>query len=183
MGGRVMFDDMQDTPNVLMAMFEFPNPQGSGDKKKILQFEVRHWDHNPEGLIDKVDKGPNQYMTSDANTVGNLFYGSQGYMSKTLDRWQVFNGPDRQPGDSGGGIGNHFQNFIDAIRAGDQKLAKADIEGGVHTCALIHFANISYRLGRSLVFDPVTMRFVGDDQANAMLTKSYRQPYAIPEPV
>ena len=154
MGGHVMFDDMQDTPNVLMAMFEFPNPDGLGDKKKILQFEIRHWDHNPEGAIAKVDNGTNQYMTSAANTVGNLFYGSQGYMAKTLDRWQVFNGPDRKPGDSGEGIGNHFQNFIDAIRAGDQKLAKADIEGGVHTCALIHFANISYRLGRSSELRP-----------------------------
>ena len=51
MGAQVMFEDMQNTPNVLMAMYEFPNPEGKGDKKKILQFEVRHWDHNPEGAI------------------------------------------------------------------------------------------------------------------------------------
>ena len=62
-------------------------------------------------------------------------------------------------------------------------LAKADIEGGVHTCALIHFANIAYRLGRSLNFDPKTMKFVGDEEANSMLTKTYRQPYAIPDKV
>ena len=25
-----MFDDMQNTPNMLMAQFEFPNPEGAG---------------------------------------------------------------------------------------------------------------------------------------------------------
>jgi hypothetical protein len=46
-GGRMMFNDDQQTPNVLMAMFEFPNEDGGGDKKKILQFEVRHWMSKP----------------------------------------------------------------------------------------------------------------------------------------
>ncbi len=45
-----MFDDDQQTPNDLMAVFEFPNPDGGGDKKKILQFEVRHWITNREGI-------------------------------------------------------------------------------------------------------------------------------------
>lgn len=34
-GGHMMFDDDQTTPNVLLAAFEFPNPAGGGDKKKI----------------------------------------------------------------------------------------------------------------------------------------------------
>jgi predicted dehydrogenase len=48
MGGHFLFDDDQQTPNALMAVFEFPNPSGGGDKKKILQFEVRHWITNGE---------------------------------------------------------------------------------------------------------------------------------------
>src|SRR5690606_23417451 len=47
-GGHVMFDDDQQTPNTMMALFEFANPAGGGDKKKILQFEVRHWMSYPE---------------------------------------------------------------------------------------------------------------------------------------
>jgi predicted dehydrogenase len=179
MGGQVMFDDMQNTPNLLMSMFEFPNPEGKGEKKKTLQFEVRHWDHNPEGVIAEVDEGGNTYMTSRANTVGNLFYGSKGYMAKQLNKWQVFSGPGRDPGPSGSGIGNHFRDFIDAIRAGDQALAKGDIREGFYSCALIHLGNISYRLGRSLDFDPVSMKFVNDPEADAMLTKEYRAPYTL----
>ena len=47
-GGHFMFDDDQQTPNALMAMFEFPNPKGAAEKKKILQFEVRGWITNAE---------------------------------------------------------------------------------------------------------------------------------------
>ena len=49
--------------------------------------------------------------------------------------------------------------------------------------SLIHLANISYRLGRSLDFDPMLKRFKNDDEANTMLTKKYRAPFVIPEMV
>ena len=182
-GAHVMFDDMQNTPNVLMAMYEFPNPEGAADKKKILQFEVRHWDHNPEGQINDHVEGENTYMTSSTNTVGNLFYGSKGYMAKNVNQWEVFNGSNREKVASGDGLGNHFQDFINAIRANDQRLAKGDIKEGFYTCALIHLANISYRLGRTLEFDPEQMQFVNDREADAMLTKKYREPFVVPEKV
>jgi predicted dehydrogenase len=179
-GAQVMFEDMQNTPNVMMALFEFPNPAGKGDKKKMLQFEVRHWDHNPEGAAAPAGDNAGGYMTSSTNTVGNLFYGSKGYMAKQVENWQVFNGTSRERGDSGEGLGNHFQDFVNAIQAGDQKLAKGDIREGFYSCALIHLANISYRLGRSLDFDPDTMKFINDAEADAMLTKEYRGPYQLP---
>ena len=69
-----------------------------------------------------------------------------------------------------GGLGNHYENYINAIRANDQSLAKAGIEEGFYSCALIHLGNIAYRLGRTLVFDPVTMRFKNDPEADALLT-------------
>jgi hypothetical protein len=42
------------------------------------------------------------------------------------------------------------------------------------SCVHCHLANIAYRLKRSLEFDPKTERFVGDEEANAMLTRNYR---------
>jgi hypothetical protein len=42
-----------------------------------------------------------------------------------------------------------------------------------------HLAGISARLGRSLKWDAVTEQIVGDDQANAMLARPYRQGYEI----
>jgi hypothetical protein len=44
-------------------------------------------------------------------------------------------------------------------------------------------ANISYRLGRSLVFDGKNEKFVADSPANQMLTRNYRKPYFVPDRV
>lgn len=182
-GGHFMFDDDQETPNTQMTVFEFPNSSGEGDKKKILQFEVRHWITNREGIKSDHLKEENAYMVSAENTVGNLFYGSEGFMSKSVNHWEVYKGRDRIPGDKGAGLGDHYRNFINAIIAHDQKVAKADIREGFYSCALIHLGNIAYRLGRSLDFDPDNMKFVNDPEADAMLTREYREPFVVPDRV
>jgi len=183
-GGHFMFDDDQNTPNTLMALYEFPNKEGGDDKKKILQFEVRHWICNNEGDLspgfNEVDE-QGGYMRSNVNVIGNLFYGSEGYMRKTVNEWQTFLGKNREPGDRGEGLGNHYQNYLDAIRAGDPELLTSPVEEGFYSCALIHLANISYRLGRTINFDPETQQILGDDEAAAMMTREYRAPYIVPE--
>ncbi len=182
-GGHFIFDDDQQTPNDLITVYEFPNPEGTGDKKKILQFEVRHWITNRELAGKNVVEANNTYMTSSDNEIGNLFFGTKGFMSKTVNDWQVFEGKERTAGASGGGLGNHYQDFINAIRANDQALAKGDIEEGFYSCALIHLGNISYRLGRTLEFDPETMQFKNDTEANLMLKREYRAPFIVPDNV
>src|SRR5690606_19935993 len=98
MGGHFMFEDDQQTPNDLITVFEFPNPMGGGDKKKILQFEVRHWITNREGVSGENPSRDNTYMVSSDNTVGNLFFGSKGFMTKNVNEWQSFLGKEREPG-------------------------------------------------------------------------------------
>ena len=182
MGGHFMFDDDQQTPNDIMTIFEFPDENGGGDKKKILQFEVRHWITNREAIKSETP-GADSYKMSSDNTVGNLFYGSKGFMSKNVNEWETFMGKERTPGEKGSGLGNHYEDFIKAIRANDRKLAKGDIREAFYSCALVHLGNISYRLGRSLAFDPVTMKCINDAEANAMLTKEYRHPFVVPDKV
>jgi predicted dehydrogenase len=185
MGGHFMFDDDQNTPNMLMAMFEFANDKGGDDKKKILQFETRHWISNREDTMWMSGKADERtgYMISASNTVGNLFYGSKGYMAKSVSNWQTYMGQDRQPGETGSGEGNHYHDYIDAIREGDPAEFNKSIEEGFYSCALVHLGNISYRLGRSLDFDPVKQRFVNDDEANGMLGREYRKPFVVPDEV
>ncbi len=182
-GGHFMFDDDQQTPNDLVAVFEFLNPAGGGDKKKILQFEVRHWITNREGVISENPTTDNSYMISSDNTVGNLFYGSKGFMTKNVNEWQAFYGKERTPGEKGSGLGDHYADFINAIRANDQKLAQGDIREGFYSCAVMHLGNISYRLGRTLEFDPEKMEFINDPEANALLTRQYRKPFVVPDKV
>ena len=49
---------------------------------------------------------------------------------------------------------NHYQNFVDAIRANDPKILACDVLEGHYSSTLPHLANISYRVGRGLRFDP-----------------------------
>jgi len=179
-GGHFLFDDDQETPNTLTATWEF-DETSRGGTKKMMQFEVRHWITDRGGLDVPAGQEDHAYMTSSANTIGNLYYGSKGYVVKNVERWQAFMGQEKEPGENGSGQGNHFQNFVDAIRAGDKGLVTSTAEDGFHSCALIHLANISYRLGRTINFDPVTQKVVGDDEAQRMLTKDYRAPYMLPE--
>jgi hypothetical protein len=59
----------------------------------------------------------------------------------------------------------------------------ADIATGATVAALAHIANISYRLRRKLNFDPDTMQFPGDADANKMLTRAYPAQYVVPAKV
>jgi len=102
---------------------------------------------------------------------------------KDVSSWQAFMGKERTAGASGKGEGNHYQNFIDAIRADDPSLLTAPVEEGFYSCALIHLANISYRLGRTLNIDTKTLSVINDDEAGRMLSKEYRKPYELPAKV
>jgi hypothetical protein len=46
--------------------------------------------------------------------------------------------------------------------------------------ALPHLANISYRVGRALAFDPKNETIVGDKEASALLTRPYRKGFELP---
>jgi hypothetical protein len=57
---------------------------------------------------------------------------------------------------------------------------KAPIEEGHKSCVLIHLANASYRLGRTINFDPATQKVKGDAEAQKLLDGSYRKGFEVP---
>jgi hypothetical protein len=179
MGGHFMFDDDQETPNTQVTTFEF----NEGGKKRLLVFEVRHWISNHEAGIGE-SRGEGR---SDPNTIGNVFYGSKGYLAVNRG-YSTWLGKEQAPGPSntgrgGGGEGSHFANFVGAIRSRKQSDLAADIEEGATSCVLVHLANISYRLGRTISFDADNMSCPGDSEANRMFTRNYRKPFVVPEKV
>jgi hypothetical protein len=76
-----------------------------------------------------------------------------------------------------------MENFLKAMKSRNYMDLNADIAEGVASTVLVHIANISYRLGRRLKFDAGSQRFIGDDEANAMIRPAYREPYVIPDHV
>jgi predicted dehydrogenase len=162
MGGKFLFDDDKETPEVQTSVYLYP------DQKKMIQFEVRHWHTNLE----------------DGAGVGNIFYGRDGYMViKGYDTFATYLGQKREKGPARTAGGDHYANWIKAIRSRKTTDQNGPVETAHLSSALAHLGNISYRLGRQIEFDPVKERIVGDKEADAMLTRRYRKPYVVPEKV
>jgi predicted dehydrogenase len=173
-GGHFMFDDDQETPNTLIANFEF----NEGGRKKLLVFEVRHWMSNHEAAIGE------RPGRKDPNTIGNIYYGSKGYMAVDgYTSYRTFLGKEQEPGPARMEGGSNWANFIKAVRSRKQSDLNADIEEGHISCILVHLANISYRLGRAIEFDGATETIKGDSEASKMLRREYRKPFVVPERV
>ncbi len=186
-GGHFMFDDDQQTPNTLNCAFEFDLP---GGKRKMIEFEVRHWITNHEADVgeDGLVVGLKRFL-GPRNTIGNIFYGSKGYLAtgdEDASSYKTWLGRDQKPGPHAHAAGDHFANFIDCVRSRKKDDLNAPIEEGHISCALVHLANASYRLGRALRFDPQTEQVIGDDEATNLLRdgdRGYRTPFVVPEEV
>jgi predicted dehydrogenase len=183
-GGHFMFDDDQTTPNTMIASYEFDK----AGKKVIMVTEVRHWITNGEaGISEASETRPVTGDTSvrrGGNTIGNIFYGSKGYAAiEGYTKYATFMGKNQEPGPARTAGGNNWQNFIDVVKSRKKEDLNAPIEEGHYSCALMHLANISYRLGRSLNFDPKTEMIIGDKEASALMRRQYRAPFVVPEKV
>jgi predicted dehydrogenase len=180
-GGHFMFDDDQETPNTLNCAFEF-NENG---KRQMMEFEVRHWMTNGEASVRERGN----------NAIGNLFYGSKGYLAvdsyssyKTWLGARVENARggstwEEKPGPEAKAGGDHYLNFIEAVRSRKREGLNAEIEEGAISTTLVHLANISYRVGRTLHFDAASYSVKGDPEAQKLFTREYRKPYVVPEKV
>ena len=208
MGGHFMFDDDQETPNTLAATFIFEAP---GGKRKMMELEVRHWITNHEaeigtgaygaggvpaaGLTAPPEKKSTEKKTATAqaplgprdaktNTVGNIFYGSKGYLAiDGYDAYKTWITDEVKPGPSGKGAGDHYANFIDCVRSRRAQDIHSPIEEAHMSTTLVHLANASYRLGRTLKFDATQEQVIADEDANRLLRGAYRPPYVVPEQI
>jgi predicted dehydrogenase len=171
-GGKYIYEDDQETPNTLTATFDY------GDVE--LVFEVR-------GLLTLSD---GHIAPRGASFIGNTFFGSDGVMEIDGVSARIYAGEKHEltaevkPAEKGEeDTVLHMRNFLDAVKTRKAADLRCDIEEGHRSAALAHLANISYRTGRKLSFDPVREKFNGDAEANTLLSRKYRPPYVIPEKV
>ena len=157
-GSKCYFDDDQQFPDTQTVAFEYP-ASGESRRPRQLIFEMRIWSpYQPEGEEN-----------------GNIFYGTEGWM--LLCKKGVVKLYDRQgkprpvEGELPKGPG-HQEDFVTAVR--DGRAPAAEIGIGFRSAALCHLGNIATRVGRTLHFDPVAERVVGDDEANRLLGRTYR---------
>ncbi|MHC4431956.1 MAG: Gfo/Idh/MocA family protein [Planctomycetota bacterium] len=72
---------------------------------------------------------------------------------------------------------DHKRNFLDCIRSGRDPITPVEV--GHRSASVCHLANIAMRLGRKLCWNPEDERFVGDEQANRLLSKPLRAPWHV----
>jgi predicted dehydrogenase len=72
----------------------------------------------------------------------------------------------------------HLQNFFDCMRS--RQMPNAHVEAGHRASTVCHLINICRELGRKLKWDPKGEAFVGDGEANAMVSRPRREGYALP---
>ncbi|MBK9168182.1 MAG: Gfo/Idh/MocA family oxidoreductase [Bryobacterales bacterium] len=166
-GGKFVWDDDQETPNTQQAVYQYGDAQ--------LVFDVRNLPTQNEGAISRRGE----------SFVGNIFYGAGGFMELDNSSARIYRGDrlDREIPSTDKGHDDTIRltkNFIEAVRTRDHRGLICDIEEGHRSAALSHLANISYRTGRKLKFDPVAERFPDDREANLLLTREYRSPYIVP---
>ncbi len=209
--GHPPFTDQAQTPNCQLTIMDFGGP--------LLVFEVI-------GLVGRVGADGKKYP----NNVGNEFYLEAGaikggkFYPKGSDKAEDLVDVDVKMGPGG----EHFENFIAAVRSRKVEDLNADIAEGYLSSACCQLGNISYRLGQQvsgstkpdvlgkheeiaqswdkvletvkgaigldvskgtyqlgpmLTFNPQRERFVKNKEANALLTRPYRQPFVVPQEV
>ncbi len=167
LGGKYFFDDDQQFPDTQYAVFEYPQEGQPVGRKKQLIFEQRIWSpYTQEGYEN-----------------GAAFYGTEGMLILGHTRgWRLYGPRNKLIAERTGSadLPAHHQNFLDCVR-GTQSQLNADIVAGTLSATLVHLANISARVGRTLRFNPATEQIENDEQANALVSRTYREHWGTPK--
>jgi hypothetical protein len=127
LGGRFVFNDACDVPNAQVIYYDFATAP--------VLYEV----HNLTKAKDSKEM-PN-YRGESVGVIVECEGGSVSlYKGIAWDK----DGKEVQRFTGGG---DHFVNFITAVRQGDPKVLNADVAEGHASTAVCHAGNISYRLG------------------------------------
>ncbi len=171
---------------------------GIGDDVKPVEVRTTWADVPVDGLVDDAlawqtevvyDNGVQMSYSSEGHPHpdGIRFVGTEGWIQVTGGGVlsAAVGANDYSPLQSVIGPGEvhlyaspeHHRNFLDCIRTRQPAAASAQI--GHHATTTCNLAEISARLGRRLKWDATTERFVEDDEANRMLGRALRSPWAI----
>jgi len=135
-GGRLGYEDAGETANTQVVVHDY------GDKS--LVFEVRGLPTQPFRLKgmqdDKLDNA----------SVGVIFTGTSGYLVMASYEAGAAFDKDGKMLETFKGGGDHFANFVAAVRSRKHTDLNADILEGHYSSALCHLGNISYRLGKQV---------------------------------
>jgi len=180
-GGRYSTQGSAETPDTQMAVFKFP--------QMLMTYEQTL--HTPYML-----RSDNELRNSDIfphwpqNATRIELYGERGMMcvGRMGGGWQVYVRPkSRKPVVKDQMYGRypdppHKENFVQSVKS--RMRPNADVEEGHRSMLLVHYANISYRLGaRKLRIEAKNEHILDDPEAMGLFKRAYRAPWVIGEDV
>jgi predicted dehydrogenase len=162
-GGIYWLDDAKEVPDGELVTFDYGN--------MLLNFELHSFatDYTlPRDPKSTARLGTNFYTG---------YYGTEATVIVTNEFWEV-HWKDGRVERTNQGAMPHEANFLECVKS--RKKPNADIEIGRLSTSLCHLANVAFKLGNEVHFDPATEKFAEAD-ANKLLTKEYRAPYGLPK--
>jgi predicted dehydrogenase len=133
---------------------------------------------------------------------GAILYGEKGTLKLSVDRYDFIpngNGKslhgdvvfelDKYPEDNtekdlekhvAPAVRGHMLDLLANIESRGRPVA--DIEQGHISSASCILANMALQVGRTLLWDPKSHRVIGDNEANLLLARPYREPWVHPTP-
>ena len=160
LGGKYFFDDDQQFSDTATCVFEYPGDGSVGSMRQLV-FELKLWSRN---YPLNCDSGAEFFGTK-----GKMYLSKRGKLRVVDESNQVIVERKKESSKKL----EHLDDFVDAIR--NSRRPSADILEGLRSVAPIHLANIAIRTGRSIDFDVATNKIKGDDEANRLLTRTYRK--------
>jgi len=147
-GGRLGYADDGNTPNTQIALLDY------GDQQIV--FEVR-------GLETSAYRGAK---------IGVVFHCEKGYLvSSSYGKVLAYN-HDGEVVKTFQGGGDHFQDFLDAVKSGRDGGQSAPALDGHLSAALCHLGNVSYRLGEPRELGELDAPFGEVEAANEAIERS-----------
>lgn len=156
-GGKLFYDDDQETPDTQIVAFDFANC--------TVVWEHRTW--------EKAAGRKRPFGVEIIGEKGTLIVDDAG--------WHLENGPESLSVKATPTDGPHQRNFLDCVVSG--KTPAGDIEEGHRSTRLCHLGNIAQRLGRSLRFSGEDESIVDDAEASKLLGRSYSEGFVLPREV
>ncbi|QDS99120.1 Gfo/Idh/MocA family protein [Adhaeretor mobilis] len=158
-GGRYGYDDAGDTPNTQIVYHNY--------QKAPLIFETRGL---PRSKADRKKWGASMDKYR-GTRIGVIIQCEQGYVLVPNYTRTLAYDNDGELIEEWSGAGNHFENFLGAVRSRKATDLKADILEGHISSSLCHTGNISHRLGARYPAQEIAQELQSKERLNDSFTR------------
>lgn len=164
-GGRYMVGGDGDAPDTQEVIWQYPNLTMHWSMSTCNSFAFDFGRGKPERRI------------------GSYFHALNGTLYNDYDKHEIvaegslLKDSNPPPQSIAASLG-HEREWLDSVKS--RKEPSCSVSYHYKVDLALTLANLSYKLGRSIRFDPTTEKIVGDDEATRLARPTYRDPWKFP---